>query len=572
MATSKKAKKKTAAPKKVAAPKVEKPAEVPAKEVKKEAAPAVKQGQVNEIASTVRKIKNWLEEKMGADIDGDGRIGMTYLPVMVLVLAGSFLAGIVANAGETLAVRYLASEGCDNIIELNADNADDTDDKLELGINTDNDFTVLIGDDEVLNITKDGALTATTITAGSINYGDGVTADVEITLTDTDGDATITSRSASGAFDGILVLDADHGDDNADTWTIKSEASGNDLSVLNHTTEVLNLTTAGALSVDAGVAAGDAVTLTDANGAAVISAIGLTGDYDASLILDADAGNQAADTWTITSQGTGNDLSVINASTEVFNLTSSGALQIDGDLTVSGNDIDSGAATMTIGASAATKLELADTGITIDCEGPVSAAENILSDEVDTLTATTLLLGKSTATRVELGDTAIVVETEGPLHATEFVLSDEVDALTATTLSIGKATATKLEVADTAVTTEVQGPLTVLGSTGAGVDAMGATALYIGEATATSVVLAATGVETDVAGTLSVDEAAVFDSTVTITGVATLTAAPVVTVVTAVGTATALMTNAPAITEETPVWVTVSYGGSDYVVPMWLKD
>ena len=539
MTTSKKATKKTAATKKVAAtkkkaatkkvvaPKVEKPAEVPAKEVKKEAAPAVKQGQVNEIAATVRKIKNWLEEKMGADIDGDGRIGMTYLPVMVLVLIGSLIAGIAANAGETLAVRYLASESCDNIIELNADNADDTDDKLEIGINTDNDFTVLIGDDEVLNITKDGALTATTINAGSINYGDGVTADVEITLTDTDGDATITSRSASGAFDGILVLDADHGDDNADTWTIKSEASGNDLSVLNHTTEVLNLTTAGALSVDAGVAAGDAVTLTDANGAAVISAIGLTGDYDASLILDADAGNQAADTWTITSQGSGNDLVLINAADEVVNITSSGALQIDGDLTVSGNDIDSGAATMTIGASAATRLELGDTAVTTEVQGPLTV----------------------------LGSTGAGV-----------------DAMGATALYIGEATATSVVIGDTLVTTAISGPLTVLGSTGAGLDAAGATALYIGEATATSVVLAATGIETDVAGTLSVDEAAVFDGTVTITGVATLTAAPVVTVVTAVGTATALMTNAPAITEEDPVWVTVSYGGSDYVVPMWLKD
>ena len=133
----------------------------------------------------------------------------------------------------------------------------------------------------------------------------------------------------------------------------------------------------------------------------------------------------------------------MNAATEVLNLTSAGALQIDGDLTVSGNDIDSGAATLTVGADV--------------------------------------------ATRVELGDTAIVVESEGPLHATEFVLSDEVDSLTATALLIGKATCTSVEIADAAVTTDIQGPITILGSTGAGIDTAAGNALFIGQTTATSV-------------------------------------------------------------------------------------
>ena len=57
---------------------------------------------------------------------------------------------------------------------------------------------------------------------------------------------------------------------------------------------------------------------------------------DASLILDADAGGDAADTWTIISEADGNDLSILNAATEVMNLTSSGALQIDGSITMSG--------------------------------------------------------------------------------------------------------------------------------------------------------------------------------------------------------------------------------------------
>jgi len=55
-------------------------------------------------------------------------------------------------------------------------------------------------------------------------------------------------------------------------------------------------------------------------------------------------------------------------------------------------------------------------------------------------------------------------------------------------------------------------------------------------------------------------------SNLTVSGEVTLTT------VTASGTATALMTNAPAITEETPVWITVTVGTNDYVIPAWLKD
>ena len=60
---------------------------------------------------------------------------------------------------------------------------------------------------------------------------------------------------------------------------------------------------------------------------------------DASLVLDADAGGDDADTWTITAQASGNDLSVINHVTEVLNLTTAGALQIDSTLSVDGGTI-----------------------------------------------------------------------------------------------------------------------------------------------------------------------------------------------------------------------------------------
>jgi len=55
--------------------------------------------QVANVAFTVRKIKNWLEEKMGADIDGDGRVGSgPYKKVGIFLLSvGLALSGMAAN-------------------------------------------------------------------------------------------------------------------------------------------------------------------------------------------------------------------------------------------------------------------------------------------------------------------------------------------------------------------------------------------------------------------------------------------------------------------------------------------
>lgn len=49
------------------------------------------------------------------------------------------------------------------------------------------------------------------------------------------------------ATNATVVLDADDGDDNADTWSLKSEASTNDFSLTNHTTKYLALTSDGRL-------------------------------------------------------------------------------------------------------------------------------------------------------------------------------------------------------------------------------------------------------------------------------------------------------------------------------------
>lgn len=71
-----------------------------------------------------------------------------------------------------------------------------------------------------------------------------------VACTDADGAAVVTATGFE-AYDGTLVLDADQGDDNADTWTIESEAADNDLTFVNHTTEIMKLTAAGELSLTA---------------------------------------------------------------------------------------------------------------------------------------------------------------------------------------------------------------------------------------------------------------------------------------------------------------------------------
>lgn len=60
--------------------------------------------------------------------------------------------------------------------------------------------------------------------------------------------------------------------------------------------------------------------------------------------------------------------------------------------------------------------------------------------------------------------------------------------------------------------------------------------------------------------------------TLGVTGVATFTAIPKVTVTNASGSATAVMTNAPAINEQAPIWIKVTYGTNTYVIPAWDLD
>lgn len=136
---------------------------------------------------------------------------------------------------------------------------------------------------------------------------------------------------------------------------------------------------------------------------------------------------------------------------------------------------------------------------------------------IDTKTAGTLMVGAATADRVEIGDTSIPVEVEGPLTATEDILSNEIDAETAT-------------------------------------------ALLVGKATATSVTVGASDINVSVPGTFSV------------TGVATLTAAPKLTATNTAASVTLTMTNAPTAADEdktAPIYLNITVGSDSYVIPAW---
>jgi len=73
------------------------------------------------------------------------------------------------------------------------------------------------------------------------------------------------------ATDAVLALDADDGDDTADTWFLKSLASGNSLSFFNDTTEVAAFTSAGALQIDSTLTANGNITVTKADPSLILN-------------------------------------------------------------------------------------------------------------------------------------------------------------------------------------------------------------------------------------------------------------------------------------------------------------
>jgi hypothetical protein len=163
--------------------------------------------------------------------------------------------------------------------------------------------------------------------------------------------------------------------------------------------------------------------------------------------------------------------------------------------TITSDDIDAlTASVLTIGSATATKVEIADTAVTTEVQGPLTALEGL--NVTGNIATTGTVDGRDVATDGTTQDSHIadatihyiqsnIVET-GALNAGSItsgfgainngasnitttgvisagqIASDDIDALTASVLTVGAATATKVEIADTLITTEVQGPLTAL--------------------------------------------------------------------------------------------------------------
>lgn len=141
------------------------------------------------------------------------------------------------------------------------------------------------------------------------------------------GAASVAALTASGAanlqstlavggnatFGGTVTLG-----DNGDTVAINSSD--------------WDITTAGVASGLGTIGCDGDITLTDAANAAGISAIAASGSYDATLTLDADAGEDNGDTWIIESEAADNDLSFVNHTTEAVKISTAGVLTATDDI------------------------------------------------------------------------------------------------------------------------------------------------------------------------------------------------------------------------------------------------
>ena len=266
-----------------------------------------------------------------------------------------------------------------------------------------------------------------------------------------------------------------------------------------------------------------------------------------------DNGDDAGDIFGIENDGAGNltiqsDASAKGTLADKVIITSAGKITLADDLVVSGNDIDSGASTMTIGAAAATRVEIADAGIVTDVEGSLSVAQTAAfigvatftgqpvlnaglqvvgdvnidlgatSDEIDidmtntAGTASTPLIGvnddRTGATANESSEATLWIDAEGAyaIGVLDGIVAIEsaLDVYAAGALTVGGTTASSLALGASGIDTTVLGPLNVLEATTKGIDTTGAGALHIGEDVATSVQLGQTDADTIILGDLTV--------------------------------------------------------------------
>jgi hypothetical protein len=148
-------------------------------------------------------------------------------------------------------------------------------------------------------------------------------------------DATVTA-AGSVTYDIVagVIIDTDSDGVWVDTYAIGGQGAAS-VTTLNASGAV---SVGSTLTVSNTISSGDAITLTDADGNAAISAIGYEGG-DATLVLDADQGDDNADTWILESEAADNDLSFVNHSTEQFKISTAGDAKSTGDLHALGGEV-----------------------------------------------------------------------------------------------------------------------------------------------------------------------------------------------------------------------------------------
>jgi len=192
------------------------------------------------------------------------------------------------------------------------------------------DVAAITGDAQVsLYGLRFGAMTGTGATENAIEIGAGwdiglnsassidvqasvILANDEAIANASDGVVTITSDDATGAqvtivgadhnttSDAVILLDADAGGDAADSWFIKSVANGNNFSLTNDSTELLTLTTAGALQIDSDITidGGDIQNTTAGSGIDIQPTMAASGSNSVVLSMTATQATHAAGTPT----------------------------------------------------------------------------------------------------------------------------------------------------------------------------------------------------------------------------------------------------------------------------------
>jgi len=281
---------------------------------------------------------NWKRFCAGyVDEASDGKIGRI-TPVLMWVAAGLFVA-FTAGVLATEVIRWQGDEGKDVLVVLECDEGDDDADYWGIISRASDNMLVFTNADggAVATLSSAGAWTVVTTTAGSTNYGGDLTLESgEILRNDTDG---IVEFVAENDLTGLML----------ELYSSAQAATG-------------------------------------------VALLKMTADND----------DDAGDLFGIENDGTGNlniqsDASAKGTLANKVVITKAGKITLADDLVVSGGDIDGAATTLKIGPAIADRVEIADTTIITDIEGPV-----VLSEEVN-LVGTALSVTNAQPVTIEQG-------------------------------------------------------------------------------------------------------------------------------------------------------------------------